>query len=123
MEIKISIPQAVSWVEIQVITPITAEHEKGFIREALDAGEANNRDDLLVDVSTITNTATKLEKYDMAYYAIDQMGAGRQARIAVLAAPDDLSHDFIEVVMQNAGFVCQMFRDRDAAITWLKIKT
>jgi hypothetical protein len=120
MQFQLHLPEECSWVEVIVTAPITAEHETGFIKETIEMADATNRADMLVDVSQVPNQATELDKFDMADYAIEQLGLGRQARIAVLAAPDDPSHDFIEAIMRNAGFKCQLFRDRAEACLWLR---
>ena len=44
----------------------------------------------------------------------------RSAHVAILVSPDDRSHDFIETVNRNAGYNVRVFRDADAAISWLE---
>jgi hypothetical protein len=44
----------------------------------------------------------------------------RRSRIAIIVAEQDLSHDFIEIVFCNAGYVCEKFPDEDSALEWLR---
>ena len=41
------------------------------------------------------------------------------SRVAFLVAPDDMSHDFMITVSQNAGLNVRLFRDRQQAVEYL----
>ncbi len=75
---------------------------------------------ILVDVVDAPNTDTIADQYDFAYKDMRQVDPiERSARIAILAAPDDHSHDFIETVGRNSGLNMKLFRDRTQAIAHL----
>ena len=44
----------------------------------------------------------------------------RDVRSAILVDSGDHSHDFVETVTQNAGYVVRVFDDEAAAIAWLE---
>lgn len=74
----------------------------------------------LVDLTESHNTESVLGNYEFAY---DKMpasaGIDLDAIAALLVAPDDHSHDFVETVSRNAGLNVTLFRDRDAAEQYL----
>lgn len=41
------------------------------------------------------------------------------ARVALLVSLDDRSHNFVEIVTQNADFHVKLFTDREEAVTYL----
>lgn len=46
-------------------------------------------------------------------------GIDKKARVAILASPEDHSHDFVETATRNAGLDVTLFRDRGLAIRHL----
>ena len=74
----------------------------------------------LVDVTDAVNTGTPLDQYRFAYPGVtEEEMFDRYAKIAVLASPDDHSHDFVETVCRNIGLNLKLFRNREEAMTFL----
>ena len=70
----------------------------------------------LVDATRARNTESMLKGYQFAYEDMNETPEiDRDARVALLVAPDDHSHDFIETVSKNAGLNVTIFRDRKSA--------
>jgi hypothetical protein len=69
----------------------------------------------LVDLTGSHNVESTIDKYDFAYHEMQNQRIDRSARVAILVAPEDHSHDFIEVVTRNNGLDITLFRDRLAA--------
>lgn len=74
----------------------------------------------LMDVTEARNIDSILKTYEFAYKDIgDVSGINMRVRVAVLASPEDHSHDFVETVTRNAGQDITLFRDRELAIKHL----
>jgi hypothetical protein len=85
--------------------------------EAHALGERLGIDHYLVDLTEARNTDTVIDSYDFAYHDMTGTpGLRPDARVALLVSPDDHSHDFIEVVAQNAGLLVTLFTDYDQAV-------
>jgi hypothetical protein len=74
----------------------------------------------LVDLTEARNTETGLGNYEFAYRDMKETpGIDRRAKVAVLVAPGDHSHDFIETLARNTGLDVTLFTDREEAIAHL----
>ncbi len=72
---------------------------------------------ILVDVTEARNALKVIDNYNIVYKMITQEPSiDRSARIALLVAPDDHSHDFTETLARNAGFNLTLYRDRAQAL-------
>ena len=50
---------------------------------------------------------------------VDVLKSLTDTKIAVLVSPGDRSHDFIETLFKNAGYICTFFENRTSAMKWL----
>jgi hypothetical protein len=74
----------------------------------------------LMDLTESKNLETIADQYSFAYGDMHETPQiDRFAVVAMLTAPDDRSHDFIEVVANNAGLNVTLFSDREQAIEYL----
>jgi hypothetical protein len=73
----------------------------------------------LVDVTRAENREKVIDNYDFAYLDMQTEGIDRSARIAVLAAPGDNSHDFVATAAANAGLDFKLFTEREQAMRYL----
>lgn len=74
----------------------------------------------LVDVTAARNTESVLDQYEFAYQDMAAEAViDRHARVALLVAPDDHSHDFVVVATTNAGMDTRLFTDRAEAERYL----
>ena len=97
-----------------------AELEREFASEAIDTAIREGVTLYLADVREAPNVASTFNQFNLAYEELPIMNLHKGSKIALLVSPDDLSHDFIEILFRNAGYVCQRFVDEDEAIGWLK---
>jgi len=75
----------------------------------------------LVDMTEARNTDTTLDQYQFAYKDMHETpGIDVKARVAVVVAQGDHSHDFIETVARNSGLNVKMFTERVAAMAFLE---
>jgi len=49
-----------------------------------------------------------------------KLGLQRDVKYAILTSPTDESHNFIETVCKNAGYIVKVFSDKNSAIAWLE---
>ncbi|MCJ7774219.1 MAG: hypothetical protein MUP22_13935 [Desulfobacterales bacterium] len=74
----------------------------------------------LVDVTHSRNIESSTDNYNFAYGDMkNEDGIDKTARVAMLVAPEDHSHDFVETVAVNTGLNVAIFRDRKSAINHL----
>lgn len=89
--------------------------------EAHALGRAHGVRSYLVDHTEAQSIDSLVDQYDFAYHDMRETeGLDQGARVAVLIAEGDRSHDFIETVCRNAGFDVQLFTDREAALRFLR---
>jgi hypothetical protein len=74
----------------------------------------------LSDLTDCRNVESPVEDYTFATADMDIEAIDHLARVALLVAPDDHSHDFIETVFRNAGLNVTIFRSREAAEEFLR---
>ena len=120
MGYEISISENGKYIIIEVVEPITGQLEKRFMKDGLDALKAYGIKKIFINVSKVPNVAGVVEQYQLAYDDAVSQELPRDTRIAIFAALDDHSHDFIETVFKNAGYNCSLFRDKNSAIEWLE---
>ena len=90
--------------------------------EAHKLGKKTGIQKYLLDASNARNTDTVGNNYDFAYKDLkEEPMIERSAMIALLVAPDDHSHDFIETLMINSGGNVRLFRSRDEALKFLNV--
>ena len=74
----------------------------------------------LVDLRGSRNTDSLSGQFEFAYEDMQNTpGIDRLAKVALLVAADDHSHDFIETVTGNAGLTVRIFRDLGRAESYL----
>jgi hypothetical protein len=102
-----------------VFEPIDADLAREFAERAIKVAKEASVDRFLVDVRGAPNVASTSNHYWFAYEDMARFKLEPSSRIAILADPDDSSHDFIATVFLNAGFQCQRFSDEGQALLWL----
>ena len=121
MKYNISLSDDGTYMRIRVLEAITGEMEKEFAQRAIQDAKHHKIKRFLVDVRGTPNIASSTEHYYFVHENMNHFGLEKDSRIAVLADPDDKSHDFIETVFVNAGYRCCIFPDEGAALKWLEL--
>ena len=119
MKYKISVSEDGTYISIRVLETITGEIEKEFAKFAIKEAKQRKIRKFLVDVRGTRNIANSSEQYLLGYEDMKQFDLDKHSRIAVLVDENDNSHNFIETIMFNAGYLCSIFIDEDAALEWL----
>ncbi len=74
----------------------------------------------LIDMTASRNRESILGSYQSAYEDLAEIPWKKTlTRVALLVDPQDNSHDFNEVVLNNIGMRATLFRDRDEAVQYL----
>jgi hypothetical protein len=98
---------------------ITLESCERHIRTMVLCSQNEDCHRFLVDLSESELVSSIGEQYKFAYERAEKIGLRRSWSIALLTAPMDESHDFLEIVVWNAGYRLRCFDDENAAVNWL----
>lgn len=104
----------------RVARPVTTNLAMQFSMAMDQVSRAHNVKRFLVDVRGAPNVATVFQNYEYANKGMTSLDLQRDVRSAILVDSGDHSHDFVETVTQNAGYVVRVFDDEAAAIAWLE---
>ncbi len=108
------------YILVEVHGVVTLEIATKWTIEAHTLGKRLGLSKYLVDVTDAVNEDSTLDQYRFANSELlEDKALDRYAKIAVLAAPEDHSHDFVETVCRNAGFNFRLFHKRNDAMTFL----
>jgi hypothetical protein len=104
----------------KIVGEIDARIANELNHDLVEMGRRHNINRYLTDLTECRNVDSVIDNYNYAYLDLPSNPAiDRSAQVALLVAPEDHSHDFVEITCQNAGFNVTLFRDRDAAIRHL----
>ncbi len=87
---------------------------------AVALGSVHGISSYLFDLRRAPNIQSVLPNYEFAYKELKGFGFPRGSRSALLTAPRDRSHDFLETVFKNAGYNVRLFTNEASAIEWLE---
>ncbi len=90
------------------------------LSEAATTAKAHGLRGYLLDLRNIPSGFSLAEHYKIAHHEGRKMGFVPGSRIALLVDVGDHSRDFVEIVVNNAGFNCARFEEEPAAIAWLE---
>lgn len=120
MRYDISLSERGKYIRITILGDITVDTAWDFTRDSMEASSTHGVDRFLYDARQAQNLSSVLENYKFAYEGSKEMELSHSARSAILAAPDDKSHQFVVTAFRNAGFNVLGFTDEEAAVAWLE---
>ena len=120
MPFSMTIPAGAAYVLVTVDEPYRRELAIEVTIRSRDFASEHGLHRLLSDVRHSRNPETILTNYEFVNRQMPPMELDRSARVAILAAPDDHSHDFVETAGVNAGYAIRIFRDAGEAVRWLE---
>ena len=121
MSYVISASEDNKYIILKYMVDFKREMTMRSIIEAHVLGEQLEINRYLVDLTESRNRASAFTNYEFGYRDLGAQPAfNPAARVALLTAPGDDSHDFLETVMLNAGFDVTMFKDRELAVQHLE---
>jgi hypothetical protein len=90
-------------------------------QKAHEMGKETGVNRYLMDLRESRNSDSVVDQYEFAYRDMQStVEIDRYARVALLVAPEDHSHDFIVTVCVNSGLNVALFTDMQQAIHFLK---
>lgn len=119
MSYNITLSEDGQYIISRMTGPVTAELARESSMELHRMCREHNIKRVLTDVRDVPNTLNISQNYEYAYKDMEELGLQRDVRVAILASPDDRSHDFVETVSRNAGYNVRVFHAENAALAWL----
>ena len=119
MSYSVTLSEDGQYIICRITGAVTAELARESSKELNRMCLEHNIKRVLTDVRDVPNTLNISQNYEYAYKDMAQLGLQRDVRAAILAAPGDKTHDFVETVAQNAGYGVRVFHAEDAALAWL----
>lgn len=119
-EYKIGISADESYVYARITTPtITLKLAESFTRDLTELGGSSGIKRCLIDVRGSKSVAGVSGEYQYAYEKAASSGLTSYWKMTVLKDSSDKSHDFLQTVMDNAGWTFRLFDDEGEAVAWL----
>jgi hypothetical protein len=119
MAIEISVAESGKYLVSRVTGEINTEIARELAAQTERTAQETGIADRLLDLRGTPNTQSVVHNYDFAYKELEEI-VNRGTKAAVLVSPGDDSHDFIMIVVRNAGFNGRKFTDKTVAIAWLE---
>jgi len=107
------------YIIINITGELNWEVALNYTVESHKLGKQLATDKFLVDLTSVQNTESVLDNYSNIREGMHHPDINLHACVALLASPDDHSHDFVETVSRNTGYDLTIFRDKDKAIQHL----
>ena len=121
MEYSITPAEEHQYIYIRVVGDIDRDVSMRINLEAHALGRRLGINTYWMDLTASCNRDTVLGNYHFAYRDMRETpGIDRSARVLVLVAPADHSHDFIETVARNSGINLTLYRDRASLVNNLR---
>lgn len=120
MPYTIAASESGSYIRVTVTGEMTRELAADAGINATKLGDEAGVARYLYDMRESRNAESVLSNYQFANDDMPQLDLNRAARVALLVAEDDRSHDFVVTAIRNAGFLTRLFEDESEAIAWLE---
>lgn len=119
MDYKIKIVESKNYIVMKIFSDITLEVAREFTRDLAATVERTKIQNIFCDARGSRNVISTFDNYTYGYREMAELGLRQNIRSAVVIDPEDKTHNFIETVIQNAGYVTRMFKDENEALEWL----
>lgn len=120
MPYAVTVPAGSGHVLVTVEGPYSRELSIEIALASKEVAAAHGLHRFLWDVRRSRNVETVVANYEFVHRDMPPLDLDRAAHVAILVAPDDHSHDFVETVSINAGYSVRIFRDEQEALCWLR---
>ena len=118
-DFEVSVSENGQFIIIDIKGPITNDLGRRCGIAGVELGQTTAIKCYLFDLRGAPNVENTLANYKFAYEEISDFGFPKDTRSALLTDPGDRSHEFMETVFMNAGYVVRLFTDEMSAISWL----
>jgi hypothetical protein len=116
-EVKVS--DSGKYIIVSVNTDMTRELAERLSLEANHLARKNNTNLFFYDLRNSVNKESINSNYIFAKDNVKRIEPDFSNKIAWLVNQNDKSHDFVETVLRNSGHNVLIFRDEEAALSWL----
>lgn len=123
MNYEIKLSDSGKYFIVSVNSDMTRELAEQVGLEATHLARKNNINLFLYDLRNSINRESVNSNYIFAKQDINRIQPDYANKIAMLASPNDQSHNFVETVLRNAGHNVLLFRDKEKALEWLLEET
>lgn len=120
MDYEVSVSNNEKYIVVNVTSPMTVDLGRRCGIEATELGKRLHIYRYLFDLRSSPNVDELPKNYEFAYKDLDAFGFPRNARSALLTDAEDKTHDFLETLFINAGYVVRKFVDEESATSWLE---
>ena len=120
LKYTLSISEKRTYVRVRVHEPLTMELVLEILSDTSASARVEGIKGLLFDAREVVSLLGPMASYEIAYTRLEQLGFPRNCLWAILVAPNDDSHDFMETVARNAGYRCRLFSDEQETMAWLE---
>lgn len=118
-DFEVSVSENEQFLIIDIKGPMTNELGRRCGIAGVDLGQRTAIKRYLFDLRGAPNMESIFANYKFAYEEISDFGFPKDTRSALLTDPGDRSHDFMETVFMNAGYIVRLFTDEASAVSWL----
>ena len=119
MDYEVIVSEAERIIRVIVYKTITAEIEYGFSTDMINAANEHKLLHFLFDVTRVHNETSPSDHYEIVHRQLTPTPLDHRAKFAIVISAGDDSYDFTRTAMLNAGYLCELFTDKDAALAWL----
>jgi len=120
MPYTITVSQNNKYIIVRVTDDMSRKLAAEIAEQALLMGKKWGTGRYLIDLTASRNRESILGSYLSAYEDLAEVPWRKTlTRVALLVDPQDNSHDFNEIVLNNIGMRATLFRDRDEALQYL----
>lgn len=123
MSFEIKVSDSGKYILLRVNENMTRELAERLGTEAIYLGSKENITCYLYDLRNSVNVESINANYIFANQDMKKLETNPNNKIAMLTNSSDRSHDFVEIVLRNAGFNVKLFVDEAEALTWLEETT
>jgi len=121
MKYKVSISDNNNFLYIRVNEPVTEYLLEAFLSETAEKSSELGINKFFFDLRHAPNNADLGTHYQYVYNRSRQLGFKPFSRHALLIRPADKgTYDFVETVLNNAGYQSKIFEEEELAIKWLE---
>lgn len=119
MDYSVEVAGENKFVLLTIRGEITSESGMVSNEAAYKLGREKRINKYLVDITQARNVDNIANNYNFAYKDMKNELFDRFSKVAFLVHSEDHSHDFIELVLQNAGYIVKLFRVKEEALEFL----
>ena len=109
------------YVHVCVNRPVTADVLNGFVSETAVKAREHKVGNYLFDLRNSPNRASFFDHYKIVYKRAIELGYILGSKHAIVLNAEDIpDYQFVETILNNAGFDARIFTNEKDAVEWLE---